>query len=73
VTEVGSLGAGLSSDWRPSYLLYFVLSVHDNKQTYSKSSSWRGRSQAKWTQSESSKLKWTQLVWPCETSSRQRH
>ena len=37
-------GWDYSSDVQPSYL-YFVLCVHDNKQTYSRSSSWGGCSQ----------------------------
>ena len=37
-------GRDYSSDAQPSYLLYFVLHVHDSKQTHSRSSSWRRHS-----------------------------
>jgi len=41
----GMLGGwDYSNDSQPSYLLYFVLHAHDNKQMHSRSSSWRGHS-----------------------------
>ena len=59
ITEVGSLGGGTtvvtrdhSSDTRPSYLLYFVLWVHDNHEVDALK-----EHQLKQTQSGNSKLK----------------
>ena len=83
-------GLDYSSDTRPSYLLYFVLRVHDNKRAPLKehqlkwmqlgSSSWSGHNQGAAAEADTigeQQLKWTQLgctlVWPHETSARQRH
>jgi len=45
-------GRDYSSDALPSYLLYFVLWVRDNRQTHSRSSSWRGRSRGTATEAD---------------------
>jgi len=67
VIEVGSSRGG---DSRPSYLLYFVLCVCNNKQTHSRSSSWRGCGGHNWRTASGSRCS---SVWPRETSAHQRH
>ena len=70
-------GLDYSSDTRPSYL---VLQVHDNKQAHSRSISWSEHNPGAAAEADTigdQQLKQMQLgcamVWPHETSARQRH
>ena len=82
VTEVGSSGSGtpVLTHNLHTCILYFVPCVRDNKQTHSRSSSWRGCSWGAAAEAEAvgkQQMKQTQsgcsLVWPCENGAYQRH